>query len=191
MRFSLIFRNIKRSVVKRRIRKNLKKGVQREFLSFSQIKNCLLTYCIDNDKDLSKIIRLEEWMKASNIDATIYCYVHRKSTVIEQTTKRIVFARKQLSFLGRPQEDIMKPLQTMEFDVVFDLTRKSYIPVLYILMEAKAILYCSTDMRKELGFNFVLNTEKSDNTDDIFVLDQFRYYLNKINNNLINNSVEC
>lgn len=181
----MIFRNIKRSVVKRKIRKNLKKGVQREFLSFSKIKSCLLTYCIDSDKDLSKIIRLEEWMKAVDIDATIYCYVRRKSTVIEQTTKRIVFARKQLSFLGRPQEDIMKPLQTTEFDAVFDLTRKSYIPLLYILMEAKAILYCSTDMRKDLGFNFVLNTEKSDNTDDIFVLDQFRYYLNKIDNNLI------
>ena len=96
-----------------------------------------------------------------------------------------MFARKQLSFLGRPQEDIMKPLQTTEFDAVFDLTRKSYIPLLYILMEAKAILYCSTDIRKDLGFNFVLNTEKSDNTDDIFVLDQFRYYLNKIDNNLI------
>lgn len=160
-------------------------------MSYSKIKSCLLTLCIESDKDLSRITRLEEWMKASNIDATIYCYVHRKSTVIEQTTKRIVFARKQLSFLGRPQEDIMKPLQTMEFDAVFDLTRKSYIPLLYILMEAKAILYCSTDMRKDLGFNFVLNTEKSDNTDDIFVLDQFRYYLNKINNNLINNSVEC
>ena len=68
-------------------------------------------------------------MKASNIDATIYCYVHRKSTVIEQTTKKIIFARKQLSFLGRPQEDIMKPLQTTEFDAVFDLTRKSYIQI--------------------------------------------------------------
>ena len=76
----------------------------------------------------------------------------------------------------------MKPLQTTEFDAAFDLTRKSYIPLLYILMEAKAILYCSTDMRKDLGFNFVLNT---DSTDDIFVLDQFRYYLNKIDNNLI------
>ncbi len=187
MRFSLIFRNIKRSVVKSKIRRNLKKGVQREFLSFSQIKNCLLTYCIDSDKDLSKLIGLEEWMKAVDIDATIYCYVRRKSTVIESTTKRIVFARKQLSFLGRPQEDIMKPLQTTEFDAVFDLTRKSYIPVLYILMEAKAILYCSTDMRKDLRFNFVLNT---DSTDDIFVLDQFRYYLNKINNNLINNGIK-
>ena len=81
----------------------------------------------------------------------------------------------------------MKPLQTMEFDVVFDLTRKSYIPVLYILMESKAISYCSTDIRKDLRFNFVLNT---DSTDDIFVLDQFRYYLNKINNNLINNGIK-
>lgn len=176
-----IFRKINRYVVGQRLKKGFGKRSRQDFLNYVQISSCLLVCAIDRDEDFEEISELEANLKADNIDVTLLCYVRRKKSAIEQRSNRLIITKKELSIVGKPVDELLQNLRNKTFDIVFDLSPKSYVPLLYALSEVRALQYCGTDRNGNLPYNFVIEVSNKPDADEAYVLEQMRFYLKNIN----------
>lgn len=176
-----IFRKINRYIVGQKLKKSFGRRFQQDFLNYAQISSCLLVCAIDKDEDFEKISELESNLKADNIDVTLLCYVRRKKSAIEHSFNRLIITKKELSVVGKPVEGLLQNLRNKTFDIVFDISPKSYVPLLYALSEVRALQYCGTDRNRNLPYNFVIEVSNKPDADESYVLEQMRFYLRNIN----------
>ena len=167
-------------MVFRNIRKSRSQKPERQFLSYSDINFCLLIWGIGRDEDLEQLIELENMLKADGKQVISCCYINAKETSLRAATNRIVFTKKDLSIFGKPSDTVLNQLKNKPFDVVFDVGRQSSVPLLYILANANSTLFCGTDGNPDFDFNFRIETANYPETGRKFVLEQFIFYLKKI-----------
>lgn len=179
-----IFQKTNRYIIRRKVQKSLENRSMGKFLNYAQISSCLLVCTIDKDEDFGKIAELENSLKADNIDVTLLCYVRRKKSAIEQTPKRLIITKGGLSLVGKPAEELLEKLRNKTFDIVFDLTPKSYVPLLYALLEVRSIQNCGTNLNSYLRYNFVIEVSNNIDTDELYILEQMRFYLKNINKSI-------
>lgn len=176
-----LFKKINRSIVLKKVKKNSIKNSNRAFLNYSEINNCLLVCSVNRDEEFGEIIELENMLKADNKSVVSCCYVHSKDTSLVSTLNRIIIKKSDLSFIGKPSSIIIDDIKNRKFDVVFDVNQKSFVPLLYMLINADATLFCGTDKNSDFSFNFLIETTNHQYISRRFILEQFLFYLKKIN----------
>ncbi len=176
-----LLKKISRNIVRKKIKKNSLKNSNRQFLNYTEIKTCLLVGSINRDEEFGEFIELEKLLKADHKSVFSCCYVNSKETALISDNNRFFITKKDLSFIGKPSNTIINEVKNRKFDVVFDVNQKSFVPLLYILLNVDATLFCGTDKNSDFNFNFLIDTTNHQYISRRFILEQFLFYLKKIN----------
>ena len=162
-------------------KKIILKNREKKFLNYGEIKNCLLLCSISNDSDFANVLKLKNLLISDNKDVTTVCYVKHKKSTLKSDNQVIIIKREDLSFGGNIPENVVNQIHNHKFDVVFDVTQKSSIPLLYTLIFANSAFFCGTSENRNFNFDFILETSELQSINDIYILEQFVFYLKSIN----------
>ena len=132
-----------------------------------------------NQKDSFDL--LEKELKTAKIETVGLCYFQSKKAVIPSEING--FTRKQTTWSGIPKTTRAEDFIQQKFDLLIDLTRQSFFPLVYVTALSEATFKIGSS-----GFAvnyFDLNIEFREQPETSQLTEQILYYLRRINKTTI------
>lgn len=143
-----MFEKLKFHMLKREVKKQNRNVA---FVSWRNVKSVLLLFDVDNDIDYNAVIPFVEKLRKEGRTVRSFCFVNQRQTAVASKKDDDVFCRKEVGFLGKPTQELLK--NNDEFDIVIDLTLTDILPLMYKMVNTKARLRCG--LNKHSAFNLL------------------------------------
>jgi hypothetical protein len=151
-----------------------------EFKNYSDINNILIFCSVNKDADFEQVKPLLNTLAQDGKKVTVLCCIKQKKSLLQNSENQIFIKRKEISYKGKPNEKIIKWLKTNEFDAVFNISLKTHIPLLYLLLYSRAKIKCGCKMQVEGLLDFIIDTSNCKASTEKYLLKQIIFYLKKI-----------
>jgi hypothetical protein len=125
--------------------------------------------------------QLETELKSAGIQTDSLCYFQSKKAVIPDEIKG--FSRKQANWSEIPKSEVVEEFIGQKFDILIDLTRQEYFPVVFITALSEAAFKIGYAGKSANYFD--LNIEFTEKPETSQLASQILYYLKRINKTTI------
>lgn len=190
-----MLKKINRILFRMRAQKYLKETPRdRRFVSYQKAKSVLILFESDYMEKNPNIRRMIGQLQQDGKKVSAWGYVDKKEVITSILPDFRILHHKQTDRFQKPLISYVNELESLEFDLLIDLSVNPIVPLEYIAMYANAS--CKTGIRKtDLPiFDFVidvknqvavLETEESTDSpvDENYVFDQIIFYLKSIQTN--------
>ena len=167
---------------------------ERRFVSYQKAKSVLILFESDYSEKNPNIRKMINQLQQDGKKVSAWGYIDKKEVVTSILPDFRILHHKQTDFFQKPLISYINELETLEFDLLIDLSVNSIVSLEYIAMYANTA--CKTGIRKtDLPiFDFVIDIEnqatilETDETadspiDENYVFDKIIFYLKSIQTN--------
>jgi hypothetical protein len=180
---------------KSRAKKFLSTSVrERRFVSYNKAKTVLVLFESDFSEKNLVIRKLISILQQDEKKVSAWGFVDKKEVSTAILPDFRILHHKQTDFSQKPESSFINELESLEFDLLMDLTLKPVLPLQYIAMYANAS--CKAGVRKNdlQIYDFVLDLEHINQTtedseavenpvDETYLFNQIIFYLKSIQTN--------
>ena len=165
------------------LRRAIKKQAPRQvlFQNYKDIKTILIVYESEYTEQNAIIKRLRDDLVKDGKDVSLLGYVDKKEIISLVLPKSRIIGKKNLTWLGQPNEEVILFMQQSHYDLLLDLTMRPCRPLHYLALKARADFKAGLDMTKGILDFMISTTEQSS---PIFLFEQIVRYLKIINSKL-------
>ena len=180
-------KTLKKYLFRRRCTSVLKKEeYEHRFVTYDKAKTVFLLFEFDAEKYASFVSIIESLEHdGKKVVAWAYCSKKAEKTLDRQKYPKLnIFSKKSLNYSGKLQTETLNKLQKYPFDLLIDLSLQPLLPLMYVVLYAKA--GCKTGIKKTDYplFNFMidinLSTDNNSEIDEQSVFNQIIFYLKSI-----------
>ena len=182
---------LKNYLFSRRYAATLKKGShQHRFVTYDNAKTVFLLFEFDAEKYASFVSIIESLERdGKKVTTWAYCNEKVENTLDKRLYPKLnIFSKKSLKYSGKMQSDVLSCLQKNTFDVLIDLSLRSVLPLMYVVLYTKADCRVGTMKTKYNLFDFMIDTNVGAETgadkfspfDEQSVFNQIIFYLKSI-----------
>lgn len=174
-----ILDNIKTKFANRKLNKlihNSNSSRKIKTTNLTNAENVGLIYCVENEKDYKKIIKLINYLKGEfgirSIKALIYFPFKEDPLFLQSKVSLDFFTKKHLSFSLEPSSTEAINFSNTTFDILIDLTANEFTPLKFITYKSKASLKIGKYSTENEPYYDLMIAEKNK--------DNFEEYINHI-----------
>jgi len=171
------------NAAKRHLKNNSCNG---RFVTYDKAASILLLFESDGKEDV--LIRsIVKTLEDDEKNVTAYGFLNSKNLAVNYSSSIKMFNKKDLDFLHKPDKKILSEIKSTKFDLLIDLSRNRFTPLLYLSLFANAAMKISSKITDPQLFDFILDVNQSvknsnvkSPVDEQFIFNEIIFYLKSI-----------
>ena len=170
-------------IAKKQLKNSLRNG---RFVTYDKAMNILLLFESDGKEDV--LIRdIVKTLENDGKNVTAYGFLNSKTLAVNYSRCIKMFNKKEIDIFHKPDKKILNEIKFSKFDLLIDLSKNAFTPLLYLSLFANATMKISSKIIEPQLFDFILDINqniKNMNTkstiDEQFIFNEIIFYLKSI-----------